>query len=67
VKNDLQISHWEREYKKASRALADAIRDEHVWNVIGRVTHAIAMLNELKYRAIAIGFEKHPQPPKEGI
>jgi uncharacterized phosphosugar-binding protein len=66
MKNDLQISHWEREYKKASRALADAIRDEHVWNVIGRVTHAIAMLNELKYRAIAIGFEKHPQPPKEG-
>lgn len=67
MKNDLQLTHWEREYKKAGKALSDAIRDEPVWNVINRAMDTIAMLNELKCRAIAIGFENHPtvaKPPE---
>jgi hypothetical protein len=60
MKNDLQITHWEREVKNRTRELADAIRDRPVWVVMEKAKEVAHAANELRYRAIAIGFEKHP-------
>ena len=64
MKNDLQITHWERKAKKAMRELADAIRDKQEWIVMEKAAAVSDAVLALRYRAIAIGFEKHPMEVK---
>ena len=66
MKNDLEITHWERQVKNKMRELADAIRDKPEWIVMQRAAELSEFANCLRIRALRIGFEKHPTatPPE---
>ena len=60
MRNDLQITHWERQLKNKVRELSDAIRDKPEWIVATKARELVYFANEINYRALAVGFEKHP-------
>lgn|GEM_PF-6381038 len=60
MKNDIWITHWEREVKNKTRELADAIRDKPEWIVMQRASELSDAATNLRLRALHIGFEKYP-------
>jgi len=67
VKNDIWITHWLRDAENRMRELQEAVRTEPEWIVMQRASDAADALMNLRYRAIHLGFEKHPpvvNPPE---
>jgi len=67
MKNDIWITHWERQAKNKMRELQDAIRDKQEWIVMQRASELSDAATNLRLRALQIGFEKHPpvvNPPE---
>lgn len=57
MKNDLAITHWEREAKNRMQELATAIRDGALWQVKESASALADAANQIRWRSIAIAFD----------